>query len=292
MMPARNVTLTALWAGIVSNERDTPTPSGSARSQEALATEAVSQGIPVLDLFGSQVPLVAPSDTQVWALADLIIMVLGILLALIVVLLFFLRRRKEKREEAGDAEWIEEAALATGRGFEAADVAGAAGAASGPLGVTNAPYALGAMGAVSATSAVGAADYALTSAGAPEAELESEISEEEARRREEAAARYRRRRIFMIAASIAAVLNLVIFGLTQDVTCPMVLLDFWTIPMFILLVAEVVLCILSQRYARKKEQPEDTSEDTTGTVIDSEGVTSVNETRHDGFVDGKIPSSA
>ena len=70
----------------------------------------------------------------------------------------------------------------------------------------------------------------------------------------------RNRKLFIIAAAICAIAGLVLFIITQDVSLPIVLLDFWTIFNLIIFVVEVI-CV-SMAFRKKKEEYEEYEEET------------------------------
>jgi uncharacterized repeat protein (TIGR02543 family) len=77
--------------------------------------------------------------------------------------------------------------------------------------------------------------------------------EEDIRYSEQDQAKRRTRIGLLLAVGICAVAELVIFLITQDITTPMVLFDWWSIIMSLILVVEVLACILSFR--RTGERP-------------------------------------
>lgn len=68
------------------------------------------------------------------------------------------------------------------------------------------------------------------------------------------AQRTRKTRIWRILSMVTAVITLVVFLLTQNMTLPMAFFDKWTIPLALLLVIQGVFALLTRR---EKIQPED-----------------------------------
>jgi heme/copper-type cytochrome/quinol oxidase subunit 2 len=76
-------------------------------------------------------------------------------------------------------------------------------------------------------------------------EYEAYETEDEAQKRKQ------RRLVFLIGSILMAVLGIVVFLVTEDITRLMVLIDNWTIVNFIILVVEVLGSILA--FKRKKQ---------------------------------------
>jgi uncharacterized repeat protein (TIGR02543 family) len=71
--------------------------------------------------------------------------------------------------------------------------------------------------------------------------------EEDTRYSEEEHTRKHNRTGLLIAGIICAVVEVIIFLITQDITSPMVVFDWWSIMMSVILIIEVIACILSFR---------------------------------------------
>jgi hypothetical protein len=97
-MPSANVVLTAIWeaegtiAPVLEPEAKITTPATTQESPTNVAVTAtnqvvaaaIEQGIPVLDIFGGQVPLYKPADTNTWSFFDLLATVLALIALLVV----------------------------------------------------------------------------------------------------------------------------------------------------------------------------------------------------------------
>ncbi|MDR1089319.1 MAG: InlB B-repeat-containing protein [Coriobacteriales bacterium] len=107
-MPDNDVTLTAVWkkdtlipvgASLTESLKTTPTPE----ADPSITDAARAEGIPVLDIFGFQIPLVAPSGFAAWSLFDLFATIVCALALIVAAVRSLLRRRKDEEDEQAAA---------------------------------------------------------------------------------------------------------------------------------------------------------------------------------------------
>lgn len=189
-----DATITAQWTDEtitttpVTTEIETPVVPPT---QEILSAAAAEQGIPSIG-----VPLAAPAGFAAWALANLLLAALGV----VMVLVFAIVRRVKKNDDEDEAEREERRKQRE-------------------------------------------AQYAQTG-------IYTEDNAEPVKRRKSLG--------WLIAAIVLALAGVVLFVLTQDISLPMVWVDFWTIINAILLIATIVVGNVS--LGRKKtKQEEDTA---------------------------------
>ncbi|MDR0853532.1 MAG: InlB B-repeat-containing protein [Clostridiales Family XIII bacterium] len=155
-------------------------PAARLTASAVLASAAMDQGIPVLGIGESGVPLIAPAGFSAWAILNLILCAIGLILAIVMFFHLFRRQLKRAKEEGKAADSF--------YGYDA---------------------------------------------------------DEEQKRS---------RKIFMILSALLAVVGVVLFMLTEDMTLPMVLLDKWTIANAIILLVEIVAVKLTFKRLDEEEE--------------------------------------
>jgi uncharacterized repeat protein (TIGR02543 family) len=183
VMPAADVVLTASWdseTSIVTKTDEKKAPVGkidepkepeSAVGKEALVQASRAAGIPILP---GGVPLYAPKDFGAWALLDLVLAALGVVLLAITLFNHGQRRKQEGRLE----------------------------------------------------------------------ELGYQVGEDRANRRLP----------LLLASAVMAIVGVIVFVLTQDMSLPMVLVDKWTIVMAIIFALEFLFANRANRAPKEADE--------------------------------------
>ena len=75
---------------------------------------------------------------------------------------------------------------------------------------------------------------------------------------DEQSKRYKRRKWLRVASTITAVVSVIAFFLTEDITLPMVLIDKWTLLMAAFLIVQVIFVLFGRKWKELDENETNT----------------------------------
>lgn len=221
----------------------TPTPSSSSSSASTSTEEPEETGlfmeifnleeIPTITLFDNDVPLFAPDGTAAWALLNLILTILTAIgaLLLIITLLIKKRKKKEDEEEEENNEEDEE----------------------------NAP--------TNTSQNIEEISSSTEIQEQREAEEKAKAEEEE----EDEKQKVKKRLFFRVLSVLWAIITIIVFILTEDMTLPMAIMDKWTLLMFILFVLQILWMFFSRKKRVDKDEEDEEDEENTDDENNDQG---------------------
>jgi hypothetical protein len=214
--------------------------------------EELIDDVPYLDIFGTKIPLWSGGGSgAAWALLNLIMTIVCILIALVAMISYALRRRKlieQQEAEPDSTEAASRGSRAGAAGSQAGGQPGAAGAA-GAAGVGAGAAGSQAGAAAAAGSQAGWRNVGVSvSPGALGEDWENNDWEDV----------WRVKLLWpRLVATVLAIIAVLVFLLTEDVSLPMVLMDWWTIFHLVILILSIVFVVIAKKKSKENIEEEE-----------------------------------